>query len=69
MIFTTTFFINKLFDFDLTFVIELALFITLAIIVTFHDTAWPNWLLPSLPRSTGREGKETVDEPLIIRVS
>jgi hypothetical protein len=35
MIFTTTFFINKLFDFDLTFVIELALFITLAIIVTF----------------------------------
>ncbi len=37
--------------------------------VTFHDTAWPNWLLPSLPRSTGREGKETVDEPLIIRVS
>ena len=37
--------------------------------VTFHDTAWPNWLLPSLPRSTGREGKETVDEMLIIRVS
>ena len=35
MIFTTTFFINKLFDFDLTFGIELALFITLAIIVTF----------------------------------
>merc|ERR1712023_274181 len=35
MIFTTTFFINKLFDFDLTFVIELALFITLAVIVTF----------------------------------
>ena len=35
MIFTTTLFINKLFDFDLTFVIVLALFITLAIIVTF----------------------------------
>ena len=35
MIFTTTFFINKLFDFDLTFVIELTLFIILALIVTF----------------------------------
>jgi hypothetical protein len=35
MIFPTTIFINKLFDFDLTFVIELGLFITLAIIVTF----------------------------------
>ena len=36
MIFTPTFFINKLFDFDLTFVLELVLFITLAIIVTFN---------------------------------
>ena len=35
MIFTTTLFINKLFDFDLTFVIELTLFIKLALIVTF----------------------------------
>ena len=35
MIFTTTLFINKLFDFDLTFVIELTLFIILALIVTF----------------------------------
>lgn len=35
MIFTTTFSINKLFDFDLTFGIELALFLTLAVIVTF----------------------------------
>ena len=35
MIFPTTIFINKLFDFDLTFVIELGFFITLAIIVTF----------------------------------
>jgi F0F1-type ATP synthase membrane subunit b/b' len=35
MIFTTTLFINKLFDFDLTFVIELTFFIILALIVTF----------------------------------
>ena len=35
MIFTNTLFINKLFDFDLTFVIELTLFIILALIVTF----------------------------------
>jgi hypothetical protein len=35
MLFTTTLFINKLFDFDLTFVIELTLFIILALIVTF----------------------------------
>ncbi len=35
MIFPTTIFINKLFDFDLTFVTELGFFITLAIIVTF----------------------------------
>ena len=37
--------------------------------VTFHDTAWPNWLLPSLPPSTGREGKEMVDEPLIVSLT
>ena len=35
MIFTNTLFINKLFDFDLTFVIELTFFIILALIVTF----------------------------------
>ena len=37
MIFTTTFFINKsnLFDFDLTFVGQLILFTTLALVVTF----------------------------------
>lgn len=35
MIFTTTISINKLFDFDLTFGIELVLFLTLALIVTF----------------------------------
>ena len=35
MIFTNTLFINKLFDFDLTFVIELTFFIILALIVPF----------------------------------
>jgi F0F1-type ATP synthase membrane subunit b/b' len=37
MIFTTTFFINdgSLFDFDLTFIAELLLFIVLALVVTF----------------------------------
>jgi len=37
MIFSTTFFINagSLFDFDLTFIIELLLFIILALVVTF----------------------------------
>ena len=41
MIFTTTFFINKsnLFDFDLTFVADLILFITLALVVTFKFIA------------------------------
>ena len=41
MIFTNTFFINKsnLFDFDLTFPAELALFTTLALVVTFKFIA------------------------------
>jgi hypothetical protein len=39
MIFTTTFFLNKLFDFDLTFVAELFLFVTLALVVTFKFIA------------------------------
>jgi len=39
MIFTTTFFLNKLFDFDLTFVAELVLFVTLSLVVTFKFIA------------------------------
>ena len=39
MIFTTTFFLSTLFDFDLTFVAELALFTTLALVVTFKFIA------------------------------
>ena len=39
MIFTTTFFLSSLFDFDLTFIAELTLFATLALVVTFKFIA------------------------------
>ena len=39
MLFTTTFFLSSLFDFDLTFVAELTLFFTLALVVTFKFIA------------------------------
>jgi len=39
MIFTTTFFLNKLFDFDLTFIAELVLFVILSLVVTFKFIA------------------------------